>query len=131
MNRNSEDWVLDPKLNLWGEKEEKEIEREVQYMLTTWQEELSLKEQSQTTELSDPFISSEVFQCPFPLHGSTPKSQSFFPNFFPISFNAFTAQYNTNHQKHKNMKSKLQQLIKVKATIQKTNYVLLPFFLKH
>jgi hypothetical protein len=61
-------------------------------MLTTWQEELWLKEQSQITELSKPFLlgDSEIFHFPFPLQGSTPKSQSFFPILFPISFNAFT-----------------------------------------
>jgi len=60
-------------------------------MLTTWQEELWLNEQSQITELSKPFLLSETFHFPFPLQGSTPKSQSFFPILFPISFNAFTA----------------------------------------
>lgn len=60
-------------------------------MVTTWQEELLLKLQSQVTELSKLFIPFTItFQFPSPLQGSFPKSQSFFPNFFAISFNTFT-----------------------------------------
>ena len=65
-------------------------------MLTTWQEELWLKEQSHITELiTKAFLASGTFQFPFPLQGSTPKFQSFFPILLPISFNAFTAHNST------------------------------------
>lgn len=76
-------------------------------MLTTWQEELWLKEQSHITELSNPFLLSDSFQFPFPLQGSTPKSQSFFPILFPISFNAFTAKtiQMNQHRRAKNQSS--------------------------
>lgn len=46
---------------------------------------LLAKEQSQLTELSNPFS---------PLHGSTLKFQSVFPNTLPIFFKASTAQTN-------------------------------------
>lgn len=96
--------------NLWDENWTKKTwceqrgedmgkKRRGQYMLTTWQEELWLKEQSHITKLSKPFLSSETFHFPFPLQGSTPKSQSFFPSLLPISFNAFTAT--TTIIKHK------------------------------
>lgn len=64
-------------------------------MLTRWQEELLLKEQSQVTLFSNPFLSSKILQFPSPLHGSLLKSQSFFPSFFPISLNTLTAMQNT------------------------------------
>lgn len=60
-------------------------------MLTRWQEELLLKEQSQVTLFSNPFLSSKILQFPSPLHGSLLKSQSFFPSFFPISLNTLTS----------------------------------------
>lgn len=58
------------------------------YMLTTWHEEL---EHSQVTLFSKLFMDSETDQFPFPLHGPSLKSQSFFPSFLPISSSAFTA----------------------------------------
>lgn len=61
------------------------------YMLTTWQEEVEKEEQSQVTLLSNPSPASNFIQFPFPLHGSTPKSQSFFPSLPSICFNAFAA----------------------------------------
>lgn len=68
-------------------------------MLTTWQEELWLKVQSHVTLLSKPFLPSHTLQFPpSPLQGSTPKSQSFFPSFFPISFNTSTAPFNIYQQ---------------------------------
>lgn len=68
-------------------------------MLTTWQEELWLKVQSHVTLLSKPFLPSKTLQLPPPsLQGSTPKSQSFFPSFFPISFNTSTAPFNIYYQ---------------------------------
>lgn len=69
-----------------------EADREtVVYKLTMWQEELLLKLQSQVTLLSKLFIPfTKTLQFPSPVQGSIPKSQSFFPNFFAISFNAFT-----------------------------------------
>ena len=68
-------------------------------MLTTWQEELWLKVQSHVTLLSMPFLPSHTIQFPpSPLQGSTPKSQSFFPSFFPISFNTSTAPFNIYQQ---------------------------------
>lgn len=63
------------------------------YTVITWQEVLALKEQSQETKLSMPLVKIGRLQFPSPLHGSLLKSQSFFPNLFPISLNAFTAIY--------------------------------------
>lgn len=70
------------------------------YMLTTWQEELRSKEQSQVTTLSSPFLEdSGRLQFPSPPHGSFLKSQSLFPNFLPISLNALTALSNSPNKK--------------------------------
>lgn len=61
------------------------------YMVTTWQEVLELKEQSQITELSMPLDKIGRLQFPSPLQGSLLKSQSDFPNPLLISCNALTA----------------------------------------
>jgi hypothetical protein len=56
-------------------------------MLTIWQTVAFAKEQLQVTTFSNPFTCTEdVFQLLCPLHGSTLKSQSFFPSVLPMSF---------------------------------------------
>lgn len=79
------------------------------YMEVIWQVELLLKEQSQATELSNPLTIIAVLQFPSPLQGSLLKSQSLFPNFFAISFNAFTAHQENEHMSNwKKLSSRLQ-----------------------
>lgn len=72
-----------------------------EYMLTTWQEELLLKVQLQITELSNPLVPYSPIQFPSPPHGSFPKSQSFFPSFFPISLKAFTVPHKQKPNNYK------------------------------
>lgn len=78
------------------------------YMATIRQVELWLKEQSQVTELSNPFLPLTTRHFPSPLQGSTLKFQSFFPIFFSISFKAFTATVHASnlHQFTTNFSSK-------------------------
>ena len=71
-------------------------------MLTIWQEVLLLKVQAQLSELFKPL---NTFQLPSPLHGSFPKSQSFFPSFLPISFNTFTAHLIENPRTNNGLES--------------------------
>lgn len=77
-------------------------------MATIRQVELWLKEQSQVTELSNPFLPLTTRHFPSPLQGSTLKFQSFFPIFFSISFKAFTATVHASnlHQFTTNFSSK-------------------------
>lgn len=94
-------------LRVWIKVERKSSEKTKRgkgietYMLTTWQEELWLKVQSHVTELSKPFLPSKTLQFPSPLQGSIPKSQSFFPSFFPISLSTPTAPNQTNKHKQR------------------------------
>lgn len=69
------------------------------HIAVIWQVEFPLKEQSQVTELSMPFIMIGRLQLPFPLQGSMLKSQSVFPNPLPISFNTLTAKMGQNQTK--------------------------------
>jgi len=59
-------------------------------MLVTWQIVAFSKEQSQVTLFSVPLTLVCDVQLCSPLHGSTLKSQSFFPRLSPMSFKAST-----------------------------------------
>jgi len=59
-------------------------------MLVTWQIVAFSKEQSQVTLFSVPLTLVCDVQLCSPLHGSTLKSQSFFPSVSPMSFRAST-----------------------------------------
>jgi len=60
------------------------------YMLVTWQTVALTKVQLHVTAFSLPFTWTEDVQLRSPLHGSTLKSQSFFPSVSAISLRAST-----------------------------------------
>lgn len=106
-------------------KNSREKEEEDEYMVTTWQEALWWKVQSQVTELSTPFFSFTELQFPSPLHGSFPKSQSLFPNLVPITFSAFTA----SKEKTNSFLIRSYQLLPPKPTNQSRKKGVSPYLL--
>lgn len=80
-----------PKQNGWGGN----LEKKCFYMLVTWQMVefwfwRVRRKQMHVTLFSLPWTGLGETHPFFPLHGSTLKSQSFFPSFSPITLSAFT-----------------------------------------